>query len=112
LLENKINEYKNSGKISDDLIVEISSFGGDVITALKMYNHIKLNKIFQTRGGKQVDSAAIIPFLVGDYHTCYTNTNFYFHLLQPYDQNLDRLSASQQVVEFLDGHSNLKQNEV
>ncbi len=67
----------------DDLLVTMSSGGGDIIPALGMYNEMKgLEAKVQTHNAGAIDSAAILPFMAGSVRTASAASAFFFHQLQ------------------------------
>lgn len=65
---------------SDTFTIFISSEGGDIDSAIRVFDFLKIikNKVF-TVGFGQIDSAAIIIFLSGDRRVVIPKTRFRFH---------------------------------
>lgn len=73
----------NGAVLWDDLLITMSSGGGDIIPALGMYNEIKgLEAKIQTHNAAAIDSAAILPFMAGSVRTASAASAFFFHQLQ------------------------------
>ena len=65
---------------SDTITIYLSSIGGDIDAAIRVYDFLKSipNKV-HTIGLSQVDSAAITIYLAGDKRTALFNTRFRIH---------------------------------
>jgi ATP-dependent protease ClpP protease subunit len=67
----------------DKIEIAIASGGGDVISALGAYNELKrLKAIINTHNSGAVDSAVILPFMVGRRRTASSASSFFFHQVQ------------------------------
>lgn len=65
------------------LEISIASGGGDVISALGAYNELRRLAIpINTHNAGAVDSAVILPFLVGKTRTASHASAFFFHQIQ------------------------------
>jgi ATP-dependent protease ClpP protease subunit len=74
------------------LKISIASGGGDIIAAFGAYNELKaLPLTIHTHNAGAVDSAAIVPFMLGERRTAAAASAFFFHQVQwtfPSNQNL------------------------
>ena len=75
---------------TDTFTVYLSSIGGDIDSAIRVYDFLKSvpNKV-HTIGFGQIDSAAITVMLSGDRRTALENTRFRFHEPTYYMQQAD-----------------------
>jgi len=79
---------------TDTLTIFLSSIGGDIDAAVRVYDFLKSipNKV-HTIGFGQIDSAAITIFLAGDKRTVLKKTRFRFHEPTYYMQQSDSVLA-------------------
>ena len=64
----------------DTLKISIASGGGDVVSAFGIYNELKAMPLtIHTHNAGAVDSAAIIPFMLGERRTAAASSAFFFH---------------------------------
>jgi len=67
----------------DTIEVAIASGGGDIIAALGAYNELKRLPVkLHTHNSGAVDSAVILPFMLGEVRTASPMSGFFFHQVQ------------------------------
>jgi len=67
----------------DELHISFASGGGDVIPALAAFNELnRLSLGISTHNSGAVDSAVILPFMVGKTRTASPHSSFFFHQIQ------------------------------
>lgn len=75
-----VNQHLNSGAAITGLKVYISSTGGDVDSAIRIYFYLKgLPFKVETIGISQIDSAANIIFLAGEERSALQGCRFFLH---------------------------------
>lgn len=122
-----IGERDGEGKTPwSELLLSISSGGGDVIAALGLYNELKGMQIdLQTHNAGAVDSSAILPFMAGKKRTASKHSAFFFHQIHWTFPSKDQLTMGSItdstkwltryeniMAEIVAEHSSLKPTEV
>lgn len=76
----KLEQLNNAHPDCSQLVINISSSGGDIDTAVELFNFIKsLDCHVRIVNTSYVNSAAIIVFLAGDERICLPTSSFYVH---------------------------------
>lgn len=71
------------GPAWDTMKISIASGGGDIIAAFAAYNELMAMPVtLHTHNAGAVDSAAIVPFMLGERRTASAASAFFFHQLQ------------------------------
>lgn len=76
----KLEQLNNAKPDCSKLVINMSSVGGDIDTAIELYYFIKsLDCHVRTVNTSYVNSAAIIVFLAGNERICPPTSSFYVH---------------------------------